>query len=193
MKNIILIFIVFISVAACDLFRTRDGEIPDKSRSNSPPAVTPSILIDNLKNSFKDKNVQNYIDCFVDTVLADKRFTFSASGEALLLYQVFLQGWGLNEERKYFTSVINKVTDFLPVTLSLSNENFTSFGDSSIYSATYNINVPVPTGDPFPQNYEGSLQFSMLRDSQGKYVIYSWKDIKSSSLPSWSELKGSSY
>ncbi|MEO8231581.1 MAG: hypothetical protein ABI638_04825, partial [Ignavibacteriota bacterium] len=99
MNKAILIFVVLISVTACDLFTTRPSEIPDKSRSNSQPALEPSIVISNLKNSFSDKNVKNYIDCFADTILADKGFTFSASSEALSLYQIFLQGWGLNEAR----------------------------------------------------------------------------------------------
>jgi len=33
----------------------------------------------------------------------------------------------------------------------------------------------------------------MLRDSRQEWVIYFWKDTKSETLPSWSELKGSSY
>lgn len=194
MKNVILILIVLFSFTACDLFTTRDAETPDQSRSNFQPAVEPSIVIENLKNSLSDKNVQNYIACFVDSLFAEKRFSFSASSEALSLYQIFLQGWGLSEERRYFSSVINKVSVDFPISLGLSDENITNFsGDSLIYSASYTINVPVPFGDPFPQTYEGSLQFNMLRDSRSEYVIYYWKDIKSGVLPSWSELKGSSY
>ncbi|MBK7629712.1 MAG: hypothetical protein IPJ23_03165 [Ignavibacteriales bacterium] len=100
----------------------------------------------------------------------------------------------MSEEKRYFSSIVNKVSVDFPISLGFSDENISNFsGDSSIYSASYIINVPVPVGDPFPQTYEGSLQFNMLRDSRGEYVIYFWKDIKSGSSPSWSELKGSSY
>lgn len=192
MNKVILILIVLISVSACDLFTTRPSESPDTSRSNSQPAIEPLNLIENLKNSFSDKNVQNYINCFVNPLFAEKEFSFSASSEALSLYQIFLQGWGISEERRYFSSVTNKVSKDIPITLSFSDENYSNFGgDSSIYTANYTINIPVPFGDPFPQNYAGSLQFNMLRDSRGEYAIYYWKDIKSGALPSWSELKGS--
>lgn len=194
MKNIIFIIIILLTVTACDLFTTRNAEDPDQSRSNFQPPVEPSIVIENLKNSLSDKNVQNYISCFVDTIFADQSYNFSASSEALTRFDVFLQGWGLNEERRYFTSIINKVPTDFPISLTLSDQNYSSLsGDSLIYSATYSLNLPVQSGDPFPQNYAGSLQFNMLRDSRSEWVIYFWKDTKSETLPSWSELKGSSY
>lgn len=194
MKSIIFISIILLSHTACDLFTTRNAENPDQTRSNFLPPVEPAIVIENLKNSLTDKNVQNYIACFVDTLFADQSYNFSASSEAQSLYQIFLQGWSLNDERTYFTSIINKVPTDFPISLTLTDQNYSSLsGDSLIYSATYSLNLPVLSGDPFPQNYAGSLQFNMLRDSRSEWVIYFWKDTKSQTLPSWSELKGSSY
>ena len=194
MKKYTLITIILISFTACDLFTTRDAEKPDQSRSNFQPPVEPAIVIVNLKNSLSDKNIENYISCFVDTIFSQRTFNFSASSEAISLYQIFLQGWGLNEEKRYLSGAINKVPKDFPITLSLSNENYSSLsGDSSIYTATYFLSLPVLSGDPTPANYAGNLQFNMLRDSRSEYVIYFWKDTKSQTLPSWSELKGSFY
>jgi hypothetical protein len=194
MKKIFLIILTILPLTSCDLFTTRNAESPDQTRSNFQPPVEPAIVIENLKNSLADKNVQNYIACFVDTIFADQSYNFSASSEALSLYQIFTQGWGLNEERRYFNSVANRVPVDFPIQLFLSNENYSSLsGDSSIYSATYKIKINLSSGDPFPQNYAGNLQFNMLRDSRSEWVIYFWKDTKSETLPSWSELKGSSY
>lgn len=194
MKKIIFLTIILLPLSACDLFTTRNAENPDQTRSNFQPPVEPAIVIENLKSSLSDKNVQNYIACFVDTIFADQTYNFSASSEAISLYQIFVQGWGLNEERRYFSSVTNRVPVDFPISLSLSNENYSSLsGDSLIYSATYSLNLPVSSSDPVPQNYAGNLQFNMLRDSRSEWVIYYWKDTKSESLPSWSELKGSFY
>ncbi|HEX9253681.1 MAG TPA: hypothetical protein VF870_15655 [Ignavibacteriaceae bacterium] len=193
MNKIIFITLITISFTACDLFNTRNAETPDQTRSNWQPPVEPAIVIENLKNSLSDKNVQNYIACFVDTIFAHQNYNFSASSEATSRYDI-LQNWGLNEERRYFTSITNKVPADFPISLTLSNQNFSNLsGDSLIYSATYFLNLPLSSGDPFPQNYAGSLQFNMLRDSRSEWVIYFWKDTKSETLPSWSELKGSSY
>jgi hypothetical protein len=194
MKKIFLIILALLPLTSCDLFTTRDAENPDQTRSNFQPPVEPAIVIENLKNSLTDKNVQNYIACFVDTIFADQSYNFSPSSEALSIYHIFTQGWGLNEERRYFSSVINRVPVDFPISLTLSNENYSSLsGDSLVYSATYSLNLPVSSGDPVPQNYAGNLQFTMLRDSRSEWVIYFWKDTKSETLPSWSELKGSFY
>ena len=192
-KIILIIIIAAFSFTACDLFTTRNAEEPDQTRSNFQPPVEPAIVIENLKNSLADKNVQNYIACFVDTIFADQNFNFSASSEATSRYDILLN-WGLSEERRYFNSISNKIPVDFPISLTLSDQNFSSLsGDSIIYSATYFLNLPVSTGDPFPKNYAGNLQFNMLRDSRSEWVIYFWKDTKSETLPSWSELKGSSY
>lgn len=192
MNKIILLAVILLSLTGCDLFTTRQDEKPDQTKSNWIPPVEAANVIQNLKNSLSDKNVQNYIRCFVDTIFSDKDYNFSASSEALTRYDIFLQGWGLNEERRYFTSITNKVPVDFPISLTLSDQNFSSLsGDSVVYSATYFLNLPVPSGDPLPKNYAGSLQFNMLRDSRQEWVIYFWKDTKSETLPSWSELKGS--
>lgn len=194
MKKIFLIILTILPLTSCDLFTTRVGEAPNQTKSNWKPPVEPAIVIENLKNSLADKNVETYIDCFVDTIFADQTYNFSASSEAMANYQIFVQGWGLNEERRYFNSVTNRILKDFPITLSFSDENFSSIsGDSLVYSANYSINLPLLSSDPFPANYAGNLQFNMLRDSRSEWVIYNWKDTKSQTLPSWSELKGSSY
>jgi len=194
MKKIIFIFLISISIVSCDLFSTRDGEKPNESKSNFQPPVEKEIVIENLKNSLKDKDAENYISCFVDTLLAQKKFSFSASSEAAAIYQIFLQGWGINEEQRYIKSVFNKVPKEFPITLTLSEESYTNLsGDSLIYSASYFLNIPALSGDSGTSNYSGNLQFNMLRNSRALWVIYYWKDTKSQSLPSWSELKGSFY
>lgn len=178
---------------SCDLFSTRDAETPDQGRSNFEPPVQPSIVIQNLKNSLTDKNIQNYISCFVDTIFTKQRFSFSASSEAAAVYQIFLQGWGLNEEQRYISSVFAKVPSEFPVSLTLNQENYSNLsGDSLVYTAAYFLNVPA-IGNQNSSNYGGNLQFNMVRDSRSEWVIYFWKDTKSQTLPSWSELKGSYY
>jgi hypothetical protein len=190
MKNIILITIILLSFTGCDLFTTRIGEKPDQIKSNWRTPVEARDVIENLKNSLADKNVQNYLACFVDTLFASKSFSFSASSEALSLYQ--MQGWGIVEENGYLNSVFNKVPKDIPITLTLNDTVYSSLGgDSTIYSASYDLNVPSTQSNP--NIYSGNLEFRMLRDSRSWWVIYFWKDTKSQSLPSWSELKGSSY
>jgi len=186
-----LFFICFsILFLRCDLFDTRDAENPTSSKSDFQPATTPDRLIVNLISSFQDKNTDNYIACFSDTTFTDKKFSFSPSSGAISLFPDLAQGWSLEDERQYFQNAISKAGDILPIDLYLSNESFTQQGSDSIfYSASYELNLPNNDAN-LPDTYEGDLSFKMVLDRQSVWSIYFWQDIKSTSLPSWSELKG---
>ena len=192
MKKIFFIMSLAFLATSCDLFTTREAENPNQNRSNFQTPFSARIVVENLKYSLADKNVQNYVACFVDTLFASKPYLFSASSEAMSLYQ--MQGWGIVEENGYLNSVVNKVPKDFSLTLSLSDTVYSSLGgDSIIYSATYSLNVPFQSDVANPKNYAGNLELKMLRDSRSEWVIYFWKDTKSQTLPSWSELKGSFY
>uniref|UniRef100_A0A832DNV5 Uncharacterized protein n=1 Tax=Ignavibacterium album TaxID=591197 RepID=A0A832DNV5_9BACT len=193
-KTLIQIFFLLLLLiySGCDLFNTRDPQKPDENRANFQPPKEPSIVIENLKNSFNDKNTQNYISCFVDTLFVNKPFVFLPSSEAASTYAFLIQDWGLDDERRYFNSVVSKVPKDFPMTLTFSDESYSSLsGDTLIYSANYFINIPHNSSEP--KNFSGNLQFNMVRDNRSDWSIYYWKDTRSSNLPSWSELKGIFY
>ena len=191
MKFFFLIFFLFL-LSGCDLFSVRDAETPNQPRSNYQLAVTPDILIENLQNSLKDKSVENYLASFVNSAFTTQKFSFSASPSAASQFPALADNWGLSNEEQYFNNLKNKVDATSPITLTLSNISSSSFGDSLVYSASYFLNVPSNTTD-LPSNYQGELKFNMVRDSRAVWAIYFWQDIKNSSLPSWSDLKGRLY
>jgi hypothetical protein len=191
MKLAYLYIILLIAFSGCDLLQTRDAESPNQPRSTYQQAVTTEILISNLINSMKDKDVQNYINCFVDSSFSTAKFQFSASSGAVSQYPFLSANWTVRDEETYFNNLINKVSEGSPITLSLTNEQYSPQGDSLIYTATYSINVPNDQSEP--KDYQGDLRFTMIRDSRSIWVIYFWQDTKSTDLPSWSELKGRFY
>lgn len=191
MKIYFSILILILLLAGCDLFVTRDAEPPDQSRSNFRQAIEPEIVIENMVNAFTDKNVQNYLSCFVDSSFIQRKFVFSPSGEVLSQYPFLGTDWNLNDEQQYFNGIVSRISDELPVTLTFSDTSLSRIGDSVFYSASYFLNVPHAESEP--TNYQGNLQFRMVNDSRAVWVIYYWQDNKSPDLPSWSELKGSFY
>ncbi len=191
MKFVIIYIMCALTFAGCDLVQTRNAEAPNQPRSNYEQAVTPQLLISNLVNSLKDKDVQNYINCLVDSSFSNKKFLFSPSSGALSQYPFLMTDWNIKNEEQYFQNLITKVSQQSLITLSLSNEQYSPQGDSLIYTATYSINVPNEESEP--KDYQGDLRFNMVRDSRSVWVIYFWQDTKSTALPSWSELKGKFY
>ena len=191
MRRIAIIFFLLL-LGGCDLFQTRDAQIPDQSRSNYQTAVTKDLLIQNLINSMKDVNLQNYLACFSDTSFSGKQFIFNPSSGAASLYPSFAYPWDKKNESAYFTNLISRIPSGIPVTLVITNPSSSQVGDSIIYSASYTLNVPF-TDSSIPSLYQGDLKFNMIQDSRLVWSIYLWQDIKSTQYPSWSELKGRLY
>ncbi len=191
MKNLVIILLLF-SAVSCDIFETRDAEPPDGPRSNYQSAISPEILIQNLINSFADKDVVNYQNTFV-TDLSNRVFSFVPSSTALSRFQNLWQTWNIDDEVQYFNNMKTSVPDELPVSiskLSLSPESFSIFGDSLKYNSEYFISVPQRNSEALI--FQGNLEFSMINVSTVWQVNF-WKDNAVEDNPSWSDLKGSAY
>ena len=191
MKNLVIILLLFLAVS-CDIFETRDAESPDQARSNYQPATSPEILIQNLIDSFADKDVVNYQNTF-ETGLSSKDFTFIPSSTALSRFQNLWPTWNIDDEVQYFNNMKTTVPDELPVLLSglsISPESFSIFGDSLKYNSEYFISVPQINSEPLI--FQGNLELSMINVST-VWLVYFWKDNAIEDNPSWSDLKGSVY
>ena len=190
MKKFIIIFIL-LSLTACDIFNTRDAEDPEESRSNYTTPSEEKILIQNLVNSFSDKDANNYVKSFTDPAFSNKVFFFLPSSSALQTWSNIWIDWDVDKEFQYFQNLVNAAPEDLPVTLSFTNEYYNPLGDSLIYTAEYFISIPQLNNDPL--NYSGNVKFGMVRDMRDTWAIYFWQDNAISDSQSWSDLKGTSY
>jgi len=191
-KKLGLLIVFCFIIAGCDIFNTRDAEKPTQPRSDFEPAATVDILIQNLVNSLKDRDVTNYLSCLSDTSFTDKKFNFSPSNEAASTYPT-LMDWNRRNEEQYFTNMSIKVSSNSQIVLTLNENSRNNFGDSTFYTASYSLNLPFvnSSSEIIPQIYEGTLTFKMVRDSRSVWSIYYWQDNKTGIKQSWSDLKGS--
>lgn len=188
-KNILSIIVAAtLLFPSCDIFSTRDAEEPTQPRSDLPPANSLDILIENFKESHRQKLVQDYLNCLSDSVFTGKSFSFIPSSEAASQYPA-LTDWDIQGEENYFRNIISASIADVQISLNFSNENFSQQGDSLIYTASYSLTVPF-TNTGSPQNYQGDLIFYILLDNTNIWKVYYWQDFKNGDLPSWSELKG---
>ena len=105
MKNIIIILSLLL-LTACDIFETRDAEDPEESRSNYTTQGEPEILIQNLINSFSDKDANNYIKSFTDPAFSNKVFFFLPTSSALQTFSNIWTDWNVYKEFQYFQNLI---------------------------------------------------------------------------------------
>jgi hypothetical protein len=185
MKLISIILISLLLLEGCDIFETRNPEQPSNARSNFKTPVEPKDVIDNLMNSFVDKNANDYKKNFsLGAPLVSRDFYFLPSGNVSIS---FPENWNADDEFLYFNNLITRTSQDLPFVLSFSLESYDIRSDSAIYSAEYFLSVPdLNSGSKL---YEGNLKFMMKTDINNTWVIYYWEDIAKSGSMSWSELK----
>ena len=178
-------FSFFLVLQACEIFESRDPQSPDESKSSYRVPVEPTDVIENLKNSFKDKNSNDYKKNFSSgSPLVDRNFYFIPSSNDLNINPT---DWTVAQEFQYFNNLVIKVPQDIPMTLTFSDEQYDLQADSAIYAAKYLISVPVQNSVPII--YEGNLRFIMTTDINAAWVIYFWEDIANQGLLSWSNLK----
>ena len=181
----IISLFALLTFQACDIFDSREPESPSETKSSYRVPVEPSDVIENLKNSFKDKNSNDYRKNFSSgSPLVDRNFYFVPSSNVLT---VFPTDWTLAEEFQYFNNLVIRVPETIPIQLTFSQEEYELQADSAIYSAAYSISVPVQNS--IPVIYEGNLRFIMTTDINSAWVIYYWEDIANQTIKSWSNLK----
>jgi len=105
-----LILILLVGLSSCDLFSTREPELPTTSSITQVPASTPDILFGNFKSSIEEKIIDNYMVCFADPAFSSKKYTFTASAAAFVQYPV-LTNWGIESERQYFNNLKTIIHD----------------------------------------------------------------------------------
>lgn len=191
-KEIIICSFFFLIIEGCDIFSTRDEELPEEGRANFQVATTIDILIQNFTNSLADKNTQNYIACFSSPTFTNVNFSFIPSAEAVSQFPSLASDWTLKNEEQYLNNVISKIDIDSPIRLTLTNMELSPQGDSATYSANYFLYVP-HNDVSIPKDFEGGLNFSLIRDSRNVWTISKWQDIKFEGKSSWSELKGMFY
>lgn len=189
MKKYLIILLLFL--ISCDLLTTREPEKPDTQRKSYLPATTPDILFANLKNSFKEKVLENYLSSFVNSSFTQLPFVFIPSSESVSSYPT-LTSWDLSAEQQYFNNLIINTKEGIPIILDLQNEIKNTMGDSAVYQYDYILSL-TPINENIQNSYRGNMKIDIYLDSRNQWVISRWEDFKSGDNPTWSELKGRLY
>lgn len=184
----LIIFVSFLN--SCGLFDTRDVEPPIDPRSNFIPPTSPELVLVNLQFAIAEKNIDNYMKCFVDSTFAGVSYRFFADAPTQIQFPI-LTGWNINNERIYYTNLVSATSIESSSNLFLSNFTMTQGIDSAIYDAEYllafnhNRNV-------IPKTSKGKLRFVLVPDSRSLWGIKTWNDFKiEESDTTWSYLKAS--
>jgi hypothetical protein len=187
LKRFKILFLLALLFNGCGLFGLRDVETPTESRTHFDPPISPYIVVSNLIYAATEKDINNYLNCFVDTALTTKKFYYSADIASQIQYPVFIN-WTLSNEKSYFNNLLALTGQNFSF-LSLDNENWVNYSDSAIYDANYLLRFDHQKPN-VPKALNGKLRFVMVINSKNLWAISRWSDFKSADTDTtWSVLK----
>ncbi|MDZ7318462.1 MAG: hypothetical protein ONB11_04860 [candidate division KSB1 bacterium] len=171
-------------------FATREPEPPTEGRTSWQLPTDPIIVLENMKNAIKEKNVENYMKCLVDS-MALFRFIpgeFEASTNAGIF-----ENWNLLHEQSYINKAFSAVPDDSVRSLAFSRVQRSEFPDSALIRAEYALKLNHIMGASIPRIGKGQADFWFIRRN-GYWVIRRWIDYETKSdttvrIPSWSTIK----
>lgn len=175
-------------LGSCTLFSTREPENPITNRSAHQVPTSPDIVVQNLLTAIREKNPANYASCFVGDSVAGipTLYSFQPSADAQSLYPALFANWSVENEQRYFASLLLDLDNTTIPSVELQPSASTIVEpSSSIYTYDYTL-------IPQQQLYRGKMRLTIIRLANGNWAIHQWTD---ESLPNqqseqtWSFLK----
>jgi len=188
LKKINILVLLAVLISGCGLFGLRDVETPTEPRSTFTPPTTPDIVLSNLSNAIIDKDINNYIQCIVDTSSTAKRFVYTADISSQIQYPVF-QNWQTVNERNYFYNLLSLTNAQSTSLLFVTNVITNTYSDSAIYDMEYLVRFDHQKTN-VAKTLTGKLRFIMVVNTKNLWAISRWIDFKAvDSDTTWSVLK----
>ena len=192
--QIILVLIFVFSIFCKSPFATRESEPPSTSKSSWIFPTDPVIVLENMKSAFLEKNVENYMQCLVDS---SELFKFIPDAYEASNNSGIFEHWDLSLEQSYINKIFTSIPDDSNRTLSFASD-FTrnDFPDSVQIRTDYTLDLHHILSESYPQQGKGKVDFWFIRRN-GYWVITRWEDHEtevdsaSTRLPSWSTIKAS--
>jgi len=183
-RFIILNIVALLLLGGCDLFQTRDPETPTQGSSNYETPTTYDKVLRNMQFAIADKNLNNYLSCFVDTTV--RPFVFTAAEDARRGYAEITNQWNLEAEQRSFRNLKEATTGNPSLTIPDTPPVYVST-DSVLYELNYTLFFP-HNRNGVPQIVRGNMQLSLATDGK-QWSIYAWRDSKTTADSTWSYLK----
>lgn len=179
-------------IYSCDVFPTRQAELPKNNSNNYLLATNQNILIDNFQKSVSSADYNNYANCFSTKSNGQiKEFEFIPSGDINNLYSSLFQNWSYQEEIRNFKSIIGNLNSENKLNLYLLNKEYTDINsDSLVFTSDYELKIET-NDEKNSILYNGKLLLNLYRESNGIWFISKWTDLQSSipDIKTWSNLK----
>lgn len=171
-----------IALSAC--FTVREVEPPNQVNSDWVSPTDHEILLQNLRTSIAQTNVQNYLRCF-------NRDSFQYAPVAALYNtnESIWVNWSLQDEQTYLENTFGALTVNSGQSLLLEEQDLQDVTPDSLrYVGGYTLRIN-HSDTALTTLFKGQIQLSIKRNSFNEWEIHRWTDIQLAQDSSWSLLK----
>ena len=164
--------------------KTREVEPPVVGSSDWVSPTDYTILLGNMEQAVGDRNVQNYLRCFIQDSFRYVPSTPSYTGNEILW-----DDWSLQDEQNWFNNVISDLGITSGNQVVFSEVDIQSFSSDSLrYIGDYDL-VMNHRDTSLTVRFKGQLEFLMKVNEFNEWEISRWIDYETAIDSSVSRLK----
>jgi len=179
-RAVFVVTVCFVALVGCDIFDTRDAEIPGTGGTPWVPPSLPAQVFLNLESGLEDLTGANYEKSLADVFA----FTPSAADVEKLGPDVYAD-WTKAVEMSVTDLILN---DSKSVTVEFIKTQIRDEADYAAFRVTYQL-VVTNTRDE-TETYKGVAQFDMQRVA-GNWQLIGWIDQEGvEGFATWGYLRG---
>ncbi len=151
------------------------------------PPTTPEIVLENLANSFPAHKLNYHLDVLSHNPEDGTGFTFFPDESVT---SAIFETWGYEKEEDFITNLFQSLNqdnlqrlDWQVVSLSPIDDQFEIIADYQLTLSFHESRAPLPS------SLSGQATLTLVQNTDLLYEVLVWQDLKSDTLPCWSDLK----
>ncbi|NQT62279.1 MAG: hypothetical protein HQ556_04910 [Candidatus Marinimicrobia bacterium] len=192
MLRIISILAVLFVLGACELFTPRDSEPPIDVLDPYAwvPPTSPEIVLQNLANAFPAHKLNYHLDVLGNSDETGASFAFFPDQGVASLQPGVFDNWGYVEEENFITKLFEILNEDGLQRLEWERTDFLPIDDHFEIITDYHLTLAYGESETLlPRQFKGQATLTLVQNVDLLYEISIWQDLKSDSLPCWSDLK----
>jgi len=192
MKYLTTITIVISILLGCELFIPRESEPPINTADpyGWKPPTSPEIVLENLANAFPSHKLNYHLDVISHSQDGGETFSFFPDQGVASLQPGIFDTWGYIEEENFITKLFQSLNEDGLQRLEWQVEQLSPIDDRYEIIANYQMELSYHEGQALlPGSLGGQATLTLIQNLDLLYEISIWQDLKSDTLPCWSDLK----
>lgn len=179
-KSVLLVAAALVALTGCDIFDTRDAEVPGTGGTPWVPPTLPAQVFINLESGLEDRTGANYEKSLGDA------FTFEPlAADVDKLGADVYRDWTKSVEVQVMETILN---DAQSVAVEFIKAQIRDEADFADFRVTYQLAITYSNGDS--ETFKAVAQFDLQRIA-GNWQLIKWTDQEGvEGFATWGYLRG---